>query len=102
MYQELFALAGVWALCRMMLAGPKYIKQRKQQSEWDQTPVVASQIDHDLAIFAQPDSKHPDNIGRLRQLQEQRNFARAQEARPMLDQFFITKDNNRKLELIAE
>lgn len=102
MYQNLFALVGLWAIFRMLLAGPKSIKQKKQESEWDQTPVVASQIDHDLAVFAKPDDKHPDHIGRLRHLQEERNYARAKEARPMLDQFFITRDNNRKLELISE
>lgn len=102
MYQELFALVGIWALFRVLLAGPKYIEQKKQQSQWDETPVDASQIDHDLAVFAQPDSMNADNIGKIRHLQEQRNFARAQESRPMLETFFITRDNNRKLELIAE
>jgi hypothetical protein len=102
MYQQLFALVGIWTFFRFVLAGPRYVEKKKQESEWDQTPVVASQIDHDLAVFAKPNSRHPDNIGKLRHLQEQRNYARAVESRPMLEQFFITKDNNRKLELIAE
>jgi hypothetical protein len=102
MITQLFALVGVWALFRFMLAGPQQIERKKQEGEWDHRPVVASQIDHDIAVFAGPTSLHPEGIGAMRNLQEERNYARAQEARPLLDQFFITKDNNRKLELMIE
>jgi hypothetical protein len=103
MWKEIFGLVGIYAVFRFILAGPAHIEEQQDEDEWDQIPVSASHIDHDLAVFSGPDdSIHPDHIGRLRNLQENRNMMRATEARPMLDQMYITKDNNRKLEVIIE
>lgn len=102
MWREIFGLVGIYTVFRWVLAGPAFIEKVEEKDEWDQTPVDASQIDHDLSVFAGPDSQHPDNIGRIRSLQEQRNMLRATEARPLLDEFHFTRDNSRKLELLIE
>lgn len=102
MWTEIFGLVGIYAVFRWVLAGPAFVEQQEDVDEWDQIPVNASQIDHDLAIFAAPDSRHPEHIGRLRNLQEKRNMVRATEARPLLDQFYFTRDNARILELKNE
>jgi hypothetical protein len=102
MYKEIFGLIGIYAVFRFLFAGPAYIEKQEDEDEWDQIPVSASQIDHDLSVFSGPDSMHPQEIGKIRNLQEKRNMMRATESRPMLDQMYITKDNNRKLEVIIE
>lgn len=102
MWREIFGLAGIYAICRYLFAGPAWHDDVENQQDWDENSVDASQIDHDIAVFAKPDNEHPDHIGALRALQEKRNMVRATESRPMLDQMYFTRDNARKLELIVE
>ena len=102
MFKELLALLGAYSLFRFIFAGPKEMQKQEMVDEWDQIPIDASQIDHDLAVFAAPDDQHPQHTGRLRNLQEKRNMVRAVESRPMLDQIYFTRDNGRKLEVIVE
>lgn len=102
MYKELFAFVGVFALFRFFLAGPMQELEEELEDEWDQISVDARHIDHDIAVFSAPDSQHQGQIGKLRTLQEKRNMVRAAESRPILDQFHITKDNNRKMEVKIE
>lgn len=102
MWMEIFGLVGIYSVFRYIMAGPAFKDEVEATQQWDDLNVDARQIDHDIAVFAKPDDKHPDHIGALRSLQEKRNMVRATEARPMLDQFYITRDNARKLEVIIE
>lgn len=102
MWTEIFALVGIYTAFRFLIRGPAWQQEVEDAQEYDDISVDASQIDHDLAVFAKPDNIHPDHIGSLRNLQEKRNIVRAKEARPMLDTIQFTRDNARKLEVIIE
>lgn len=102
MYKELFALVGIWSLFRFLFAGPKAIETQEMADEWDQTPVDARHIDHDLVVFASEAEKDPAHIGSMRSLQEKRNMVRATESRPQLDVIHFTRDNARILEIKTE
>lgn len=102
MWPEIFGLVGIYATFRWLLSGPAWKHKVHSEQQWDDVSVDASDIDHDIVVFKQPDDLNPDNIGKLRYMQEKRNMRRAIESRPMLDTIHFTRDNSRKLEMLIE